>query len=297
MEDPLKTMKGPDFIGIGSAKAGTSWLSRNLEKHPQVYIPFKELHYFDEKEVNPRLSLLSRMFGDSDWRLKRWRRMVKRYVLIPVFTLSATQKTRLFIKYYFNCNNDRKYLKFLSHPQKVSGEITPAYSILKRETIKEVYQLAPACKIVFLIRNPIERVWSQMVMNLCKQEKIPYETLTDQMIRQYLENPTERDDYLKIIENWTAYFPREQFFIGFFDDIKNNPGKFYLEVCEFLGIEADEKMIPGDIRTAVGKGIGIKIPEKYIRLLARVHFQQIKAVSQAIGGYAEEWLAYAQKYA
>jgi len=36
-----------DFVGIGAAKAGTSWLAICLGEHPQIYIPpLKELQYF-----------------------------------------------------------------------------------------------------------------------------------------------------------------------------------------------------------------------------------------------------------
>ncbi len=38
-----------DFIGIGAAKAGTTWLADNLRKHPEIFIPEqKELVYFNK---------------------------------------------------------------------------------------------------------------------------------------------------------------------------------------------------------------------------------------------------------
>lgn len=38
----------PDFICIGAHKAATTWLSRNLSRHPDIWLPFtKELHFFD----------------------------------------------------------------------------------------------------------------------------------------------------------------------------------------------------------------------------------------------------------
>ncbi len=37
-----------DFLGIGAQRAGTTWLYRCLQRHPQLYLPgTKELHYFD----------------------------------------------------------------------------------------------------------------------------------------------------------------------------------------------------------------------------------------------------------
>ncbi len=38
----------PDFIGIGAAKSGTTWLARRLAKHPDVFVPpRKEINSFD----------------------------------------------------------------------------------------------------------------------------------------------------------------------------------------------------------------------------------------------------------
>ncbi|MBZ2167685.1 sulfotransferase family protein [Marinobacter sp. F4216] len=38
---------GPDFIGVGVQRGGTSWLYECLNEHPEVNIPEKELHFFD----------------------------------------------------------------------------------------------------------------------------------------------------------------------------------------------------------------------------------------------------------
>ena len=38
----------PDFLCVGAQKAGTSWLYRQLELHPDFWMPpVKELHYLD----------------------------------------------------------------------------------------------------------------------------------------------------------------------------------------------------------------------------------------------------------
>lgn len=37
---------GPDFIGLGAQKAGTSWIYACLHEHPSIYIPEKEMHFF-----------------------------------------------------------------------------------------------------------------------------------------------------------------------------------------------------------------------------------------------------------
>lgn len=40
----------PDFLVIGAQKAGTTWLRELLRTHPDVFMPPKELHFFDHPE-------------------------------------------------------------------------------------------------------------------------------------------------------------------------------------------------------------------------------------------------------
>lgn len=40
--------KMPQFLIIGTQKAGTSWLELVLGQHPRIYMPGKQLHFFDQ---------------------------------------------------------------------------------------------------------------------------------------------------------------------------------------------------------------------------------------------------------
>lgn len=42
-------MNGPDFIGIGVQRGGTSWLYQCFKEHPDIFMPGKELHFFDQQ--------------------------------------------------------------------------------------------------------------------------------------------------------------------------------------------------------------------------------------------------------
>jgi hypothetical protein len=41
----------PDFLIIGAQKAGTTWLKEQLRQNPRIFMPKREVHYFDQ---NPR---------------------------------------------------------------------------------------------------------------------------------------------------------------------------------------------------------------------------------------------------
>lgn len=42
-------MNGPDFIGIGVQRGGTSWLYQCFKEHPDILMPGKEIHFFDQQ--------------------------------------------------------------------------------------------------------------------------------------------------------------------------------------------------------------------------------------------------------
>ena len=46
-----RDLRLPDFLGIGAQKAGTTWLHRNLQCHPDCYFPpgIKEIRFFDAR--------------------------------------------------------------------------------------------------------------------------------------------------------------------------------------------------------------------------------------------------------
>ncbi len=48
---PEQQQRVPTFVGIGAQKAGTTWLHRNLQVHPQICFPrLKEAHFLDSDE-------------------------------------------------------------------------------------------------------------------------------------------------------------------------------------------------------------------------------------------------------
>lgn len=45
----IANKKSPDFIGVGVQRAGTSWLYECLKEHNEIFLPQKEVHFFNKK--------------------------------------------------------------------------------------------------------------------------------------------------------------------------------------------------------------------------------------------------------
>jgi Sulfotransferase family len=278
----------PDFIGIGAQKAGTTWLHRNLQAHPEIYMPRKEVHYFDRK-IKDRTNPVSRFFGKRDIDVQ-WRRQVKRtatqFLRRPSFKDLAWD-----FNYYMRPYNDRWYGSvFEPKNGKVAGEITPAYSALDRERVAHVHSLVPDAKIIFMMRNPIERAWSQTVMSFDKVEKGSFSSVSEEeLFKKIGRNSTYKlSNYLRTFEHWEAFYPPERFFVGFLEDSSFLPRELLQKLYSFLGVDPDFE--PPLTEKKIHSRSAGTMPTKVAVHLAKNFREEISRLEERFGGYASFWL-------
>jgi hypothetical protein len=277
----------PDFIGIGAQKAGTTWLYRNLVNHPQIWIPRKEVHYFDTK-INERSHVATRLLGRSldD---QRWRQQVRRWTIehLKRFDLEGL---RFVYKYYLRPYNDGWYGSiFEPREGRVAGEITPAYSTLGQDVVSHVHEIMPEAKIIFLMRNPIERDWSQTVMSFDKAEKGSAQAVPEKELLRRFEGKGSRSltNYVRTLETWQSFYPKEQIFVGFTEDIHFSPRRLLGRLCRFLGVDpsADYRVIRRKIHSRSADTMSARAAIQ----LARTYQDELAQLEERFGGYTSFW--------
>lgn len=184
-------MRLPDFIGMGVVKCGTTWTFRQLQQHPQIYAPIKELHFFD------------------------WER----------FTLHQ-------YKHIFGGGTRNS----------IRGEWTPEYFTTDGVPSK-IKQLVPDVKLICILRNPVERAWSNYKSARHKKH-IPHtcgflKAFFGNYPKNSYANSTlkQRGLYHKHLSRWFKHFPREQMKIMFFDDLVSNPVNFIQSAYRWLRVD------------------------------------------------------------
>lgn len=281
----------PDFLGIGGTRCGTTWLHDSLRRHPQLWLPpIKELHYFDRSPAYASPSYLAaghltgRVFGAGPDQVQ-WRRAAGRHLLgSPRHPSTMRWKWR----YYLGEPSDSWYASlFPPGGTEVRGEITPAYSLLSNADVAGVASLMPTAKILFLLRDPVERAWSGFRRR----------GLTPEQIRARLARPVDRrGDYLTTIARWGAVFPRHQFHVDFYDDIEADPAGLLRRIFRVLGV-ADSAQLAGEL--ALGHRVNAAPPAPMpheVRLaLTRRHLPTIEGLAAQYGGPAARWLAAAEQ--
>lgn len=189
----------PDFLGIGAMRAGTSWLAENLRRHPRIWIGRKEQHFFDRHLDG----------GGLGW-------------------LHADRVARA-----------RYGVRFLPGALRgrLTGDLTPRYAILPPEVIARVAAWMPEVKLLMMLRDPIERAWSQArhdVPALTAPGTPPKAELF-----QFFEQPRvrQRGDYLGCLRNWLTAFERRQLWVGFLEEVALDARAVARDALRFLGVE------------------------------------------------------------
>ena len=145
---------------IGAQKGGTTWLHAQLQKHRRVHFARKEFHYWDAVRspflelravpLGPLEPLARRLAGPSGDRLARLHPKLRRAVLGWRMLLSSP------------LDHDA-YARFLTLDNpgcRVVGDVTPAYTLLGRRSFADMAALHPNARFVFIMRDPVDRLWS-----------------------------------------------------------------------------------------------------------------------------------------
>ena len=264
---------GPDFLCIGAHKAGTTWLYQQLDSHPDFWMPpVKELHYFDQ------LSRVQRA-AHPRCRDERDRRFLDR-----LKSLSA--EAGIDLENYGRLFEPKASL--------VSGDISPNYSTLNNKVVQQVVGYFRNLKVIFLARDPVERVWSHLSMEVHYRQIEPFDvTNIDEVNRNLLRRGMLLRSYPSaVVARWKRYVDPEQFRVYFFDDLQNKPAELRRSILRFLGADPDKPS--GRLNADYNSWTRMeKLPltNKVRSHLAQFFKKELKTCAARLGGPARDWPA------
>ena len=286
----------PGFIGIGTQKAGTTWLYAQLARHPFVWMPpIKELHYFDRSPKYPSpnglftASPISRIWMRDSHHKRQCRRILRS---LPMCIISRRfSMIRWGIRWVFGYYNDHWYKSlFRDAPSNsISGEITPAYATLNREDIEWMRRINPSVKIILLVRNPIDRAWSALrFYKKIGRFKKNFECVNEALVALTQEEITRRGDYSKIIGNYLEIFDSRQILICFYDSIEEKPVELLHEIYAFLGIPsvANNREL---LSTRYNVSPAHEMPQEIRSHLEEIYKPSIEEMAERYSGYFNTW--------
>ena len=207
-------------LGVGAQKAGTTWLESQLSKTDFFSNSgIKEFHVFDKLATGTEHTKLTQKFNLN----KHIKRRLKRGKLPLIHPLTSM---RISPSTYFDFFD---YL-YLKNPSVTHvGDITPSYSTLSPNLLSAIHdgllQKGFNIKVIFLMRDPAERVWSQLRMrHRYKYERTNQLTTPKEELKQlksfYKKQICEKRTRYEITsQNLESVFPSNNIFYGFYESI------------------------------------------------------------------------------
>jgi hypothetical protein len=188
-----------DFIGIGAPKCGTTWLSTQLEAHPQVgFAPDKEVYYFAD-------TILRRLAGKE--------------------------------LHFFDRGEGWYHEQFPPAGGEVCcrGEFCPAY-LYSAEAADRVAAYRPEMKFLLCLRPPVEMVYSWYWYNRNAVLAALPATFDEMMENSFLR---DLGCFARHLKEWLDRFPARNFLVIQFDAIRRDPERVRKAAYEFLAVDAD----------------------------------------------------------
>jgi hypothetical protein len=207
----------PDFIIFGAPRCGTTSLYNYLIQHPRIAPPYK-------KEVH---------FFDINY-----------------------SKGRTWYRAHFPSSIYKRYVKTARQQDLITGESSPSY-IWYPHTPKRVFETVPRVKLIALLRNPVDQVYSHYQMNIIRwgKETLSFEEAIDkeeQRVQGEMEKMLADESYFSEthsrlsylsgavyvdqLKPWFELFPREQILILRSEDFYVDPPSVFKQVLDFLGL-------------------------------------------------------------
>lgn len=218
--DETGTERRPDFLCIGTEKAGTTWLWNCMKSHPNIGVPAtKELRMFNEM----------RTFDQNHFRAAQTFFENPRGVpLRPDFLERVATELRLL---YGGIPAYLRIFGQLSEP--IVGELTPQYCIQSPEQLQKMHAVAPDARIVYMLRDPVERLISGARMVL-KSSKNPPD---DKHLIKEAMHPTQLrfcNGHIHI-NKFAKVFGEDRVSVFFYDDISRRPAELLQDISDFVG--------------------------------------------------------------
>lgn len=222
------TGRGTLLLGVGAQKAGTTWLYRQLSRSEAFAQPFrKELHVLDVASLPSHGWMRRKIEAEAQTTSEDG-------VGSPTHRLRLADDLDAYADYLAGLLDAPGVL--------ATADITPSYALLRAETVVAVREAMAARGVrtvaVFLMRDPVERLWSQVRMRHDRPragETGARDAVAD--FREALRRPgfRARSGYLQTLDMLAEALPSSAVHLGLYEDLVADPATWHA-IRELVGL-------------------------------------------------------------
>lgn len=253
--------RGPDFVGVGVQRSGTTWVAQVLAQHPGVFLPKKEISFF-VRYFNKGYGWYESFFERRDGRMAG--ELSVNYGYSPRPNGASRE-------FYPNWN-PRRTLQFWRRRPSARDELHARY---------------PDLRVFFMFRNPVERAWSHYWLWRRRRERnhkrvVPFERMFADDGRWIHTQGLQAD----LLLHWRGRFPDAGVF--FYDDLCQDPEQLARDLYHFVGV--DESFEPR-LRAGVNASRKPEMPRSVRAMLLRTYRDPIQRLEQLTDRDLSAWMA------
>jgi hypothetical protein len=282
------------FFCVGATKAGTSWLHNQLQGHPECHLKtIKELHYFGltgPEQFAAALKAAEAHVVTASAKVRNKDAAKRAYAEARVRDLTDWCEVLR-----AGPGAHDRYLAYLRGGlggRRLMGDMTPAYGLLPAETLSMMAQLTADVRFVYLMRDPVARLWSHVRMISARNGLDNFGPRSLRMLRNILNGQTSpeaegiliRGDYCTILDKLYQALPAHQRLVLFYEDMFAADG--LKPVCDFLSIA---QIVPA-VETKVHAGLPLDLPDNLMARARAMLQPQYDGVRQRLGALPAGWM-------
>lgn len=192
----------PNFFIIGAQKSGSSWLARQLDQHPDVFVHRGEIHFFDKRH---------NLCKGREWYESH-------------FAAATTQRAI----------GEKPPDYLWANGIGAEGHLPDVH--------RNLHAFYPDAKLIVVLRNPVDRAISAVNNLIRSGRISPLLSVDALLVgnkRHLVEQHgvIQKGCYFEQVSAYLELFPRERMlFLIFEEDVVHRPGHSLAAVCDFLGV-------------------------------------------------------------
>lgn len=248
------------FINAGAMKSGTTWLYWAMRLNSDLYFSLeKEIHYFHRKYVNA--SVLT-----DRHRLAQVKNQYVRAMKDDETSIETMREYVRWLSIYLRSPMDDQWYADVIRPPKGktwSCDFSNLYAQLPASAWTEIAGSCTQLKVLFLLRDPLHRLWSHLKFDLQFNKKLgELPNWSPSEVKTYLRQPHlwQNAEYGEVIRRLRGGLEPSQLKFMYLPEQHTDALGFLREIEEFVGLPP-AKYPPWLLRDKVNKSDPLPMPD------------------------------------
>lgn len=276
------------FLNAGAMKAGTTWLYSILREHPDLYFTYeKEIHFWSDYTLHSntlsaknRIQKAKTVIGNNqnEENIRKFEQLVQWYAKFLAKDINLQWYADLF--------------SFNRKAQAYNCDFSNLTCHMNDEGWKLVRHVAKEVKVIYILRDPVSRLWSHIKFHhqfVGQQED--FTTWSAGKFEAFISSHFiwPNCEYARWIDIMKRNLSEDEFKIFYFEDLVSRPVQELRKLEDFLGISnMDYSKL--ELDKPINASKKIEMPEAFTEVALKMLLPEMEKLDNIQVKRHESWL-------